>query len=895
MGLNTIKGTGNWGGAASDLNNNFASITAEIEKLKAANVKFKGYYTTELTLKAAHPSPIVGDNAWVGAEYPGTVYDVVNGQWHDTTVAPSVGTVNLSEYSKLSGNEEFTGIKKMARGLELKKGFVAYGQDTLLTGVGRYVAAYVSPTFGSRILSYDGVNYYDLVLGAYVNGKFGMTLKANGEVSFGHLKQELGDSETAVMSQAAVTKELTELENKYIFESTQFDSDLLSKGYYKSIMDVYLPDLDVSTNIYVLSGVQKTNKQLTLYVLNEEGTQITAYAFRENKTIGSYSICTNGSLPNSIIVIDFDKLSEDVSGVSLKYEYAKLNRYYLKENTYEKIKSFINSHLIRTIGDVFSSDIEQYDEDLRSKGYYDSIIDIYVPDLTVNYEYSYIITAIIVSDKQLSLYEVRSNGEQQVRYIFTETESFGSLSKCTNDSYPNSYIIIDFTKLTGDITGILSKYKYVLLDKYRLKERYSMIQEIVQSSSELTKISEPQYTFNDTIKVYPNLEGNYGNDGIFVENSSFRSVLVAVNPTENFNIIPHTVPQVNVMRIFTGTQDDLGNAIEIIQTPANKGTISIPYGATYIAITCGTFGFTDNSYLELHGIDNYGSLRDFQQTVRDKRKIVCIGSSTTDGGLLINKAFPKYMQDELGSAYEVVNVATSGNTSKQINAKIGADAVILQSDVTIPTSGEVTVPLIMSDGTEYITNRIYGALGISPVMLYGIEGTLSPVVSGSSNQWVFTRTNEGEEVLVKKGEPIYTNPSINYRNYIAVFQYGGNDEIPESQEQIDRLIENIEMGISWLFDKRYVVLSHHIKTTDECETQLLKIYGNRLINLRRIAIDYGLTWLGIEPSEEDNTAISEGKVPPSIMKEDGAHFKDEFQPKLATYIIKIMRGLGLVK
>lgn len=103
-----------------------------------------------------------------------------------------------------------------------------------------------------------------------------------------------------------------------------------------------------------------------------------------------------------------------------------------------------------------------------------------------------------MSNKQLSLYEVNSDGKQQSTYTFKETELFGSLSKCTNESYPNSYIIIDFTKLTGDITGVLSKYEYALLDKYRLKERYSMIQEVIQNSSELTKISEPQYTFNDT-------------------------------------------------------------------------------------------------------------------------------------------------------------------------------------------------------------------------------------------------------------------------------------------------------------------------------------------------------------------------------------------------------------
>lgn len=100
MGLNTIKGTGNWGGAASDLNNNFATITAEIEKLKAANVKFKGYYTSEATLKAVYSSPAIGDNAWVGATYPGTVYECKTaGTWSNTGKTPSTPSVSLADYA----------------------------------------------------------------------------------------------------------------------------------------------------------------------------------------------------------------------------------------------------------------------------------------------------------------------------------------------------------------------------------------------------------------------------------------------------------------------------------------------------------------------------------------------------------------------------------------------------------------------------------------------------------------------------------------------------------------------------------------------------------------------------------------------------------------------------
>ena len=101
MGLTAIKNNSNWGASAADLNNNFASITAELEKLKAANIKFKGYFTSEDSLKAAYPSPGIGDNAWVGDTYPGVVYQCESyGVWTNTGLIPSAPSVELVDYAK---------------------------------------------------------------------------------------------------------------------------------------------------------------------------------------------------------------------------------------------------------------------------------------------------------------------------------------------------------------------------------------------------------------------------------------------------------------------------------------------------------------------------------------------------------------------------------------------------------------------------------------------------------------------------------------------------------------------------------------------------------------------------------------------------------------------------
>jgi lysophospholipase L1-like esterase len=207
-------GSGTWGEESVKINSNFDKTNVEITKVNAATIKFKGYFSTLAVLEEKFNSPKIGDTAWAGTPYPGTIHDVlVDGNWHDTTVAPTVSEADLTEYSKLAGDQEFTGINKFSRGLELKKGFVAYGQDTLLTGVGPYVTGYVSPTYGARLLAYDGAAYQRLSLGPLVAGNFGLVLETDGSAKFAKLKAERGTATDEAMSQKAVTDELIQIES----------------------------------------------------------------------------------------------------------------------------------------------------------------------------------------------------------------------------------------------------------------------------------------------------------------------------------------------------------------------------------------------------------------------------------------------------------------------------------------------------------------------------------------------------------------------------------------------------------------------------------------------------------------------------------------------------------
>lgn len=97
MELNTINKTGTWSETADRLNNNFSKTSTEVEKVKQNAIRNKGLFSTVKALKAAVPSPVVGDWAVVGYTIPGPLYQCkTRGVWSDTGTTGGGGSVDLS-------------------------------------------------------------------------------------------------------------------------------------------------------------------------------------------------------------------------------------------------------------------------------------------------------------------------------------------------------------------------------------------------------------------------------------------------------------------------------------------------------------------------------------------------------------------------------------------------------------------------------------------------------------------------------------------------------------------------------------------------------------------------------------------------------------------------------
>lgn len=112
--------------------------------------------------------------------YNGTNYQKLN-------IGKLISGTNFQLELNTDGTSKFNG-GVIASGVESSKGGLFFGQyATMPSGLGTYVANYVSDSYGARVLAYDGSAYKDLKLGAMpTSGVFGMTLSANGDTRIGY-------------------------------------------------------------------------------------------------------------------------------------------------------------------------------------------------------------------------------------------------------------------------------------------------------------------------------------------------------------------------------------------------------------------------------------------------------------------------------------------------------------------------------------------------------------------------------------------------------------------------------------------------------------------------------------------------------------------------------------
>lgn len=98
MELQNIGTTTTWNEAAGAINNNNQKINAEVEKLKNATYKNKGYFKSLPALQTAYPTSSLGSRAYVGTKYPFAIFYWNGTQWATEGETGGDESLDLSQY-----------------------------------------------------------------------------------------------------------------------------------------------------------------------------------------------------------------------------------------------------------------------------------------------------------------------------------------------------------------------------------------------------------------------------------------------------------------------------------------------------------------------------------------------------------------------------------------------------------------------------------------------------------------------------------------------------------------------------------------------------------------------------------------------------------------------------
>lgn len=291
--------------------------------------------------------------------------------------------------------------------------------------------------------------------------------------------------------------------------------------------------------------------------------------------------------------------------------------------------------------------------------------------------------------------------------------------------------------------------------------------------------------------------------------------------------------------------------------------------------------------------------------INGKDTVSCWGDSLTRGvgiGDSYSKAYP-YVLNSLINSKKVINCGVGGENTINIASRQGGLPNIVKP-FTIPANAskvEVKLTNIYGDSTGILlqggsaldptTGKYVMTAQINPCSINGVEGTLTY----ENGKYYFSRSENGESVIISRPTPLITYAMKSMRDNINIIWIGTNGGFTTSTE----LIECIEAMIDYMspINKKYIVFGiHHLVSTvtetfETIEKNMAMHFGRHYINQRKYMIEYGLSDAGITPTVEDTTAISQGKIPPSLLYDD-VHYNDKGYNIIATLASERGKELG---
>ena len=203
----------------------------------------------------------------------------------------------------------------------------------------------------------------------------------------------------------------------------------------------------------------------------------------------------------------------------------------------------------------------------------------------------------------------------------------------------------------------------------------------------------------------------------------------------------------------------------------------------------------------------------------------------------------------------VVNMGAGQDDLATTLGRVGVLPYVVKKDFVIPAGTESVSIFLEAQDARTVAPLTAGNAGVNPVIIAGVEGTLTRVSAqlwGQSN-YEFTRLEPGEETTVTKGTEILTACRNEYKDYIHIVWLGtyGDYRSPE------KLVNDVKALLARQAKNpdRYLVIGpcttggtwKTINTTalNSIDTAMMQAFGSHYINLRKYLIEDGLRDAGL--------------------------------------------------
>ena len=231
--------------------------------------------------------------------------------------------------------------------------------------------------------------------------------------------------------------------------------------------------------------------------------------------------------------------------------------------------------------------------------------------------------------------------------------------------------------------------------------------------------------------------------------------------------------------------------------------------------------------------------------------------------------------DDYKVSIPVVNMGSGQENSKTVLGRAGVIPYKVDKSFEIPAEvGSVPITLATVN-REPVSPLTAGDLGVNPVTINGVEGTLTLETKNRKKEYYFQRATAGESVTVEAGTEIITASASAYQDYIHIVWLGTYDKGVRAAD----LVQDVRLLLERQLQNpdRYLVIgpcsysgSWEASRLSAIDDAMMQAFGNRFINLRQYLVTDGMRDAGFSVTEKDSKDISRGNVPESFRSASGS-------------------------